>query len=98
MTKKLIKKLRSIAEKLPVEKEGFNAIISGRTLKKQKITLVKGKDVKEDHYYQNAKAQRPVNHLRRMKEAYKKGGWDAVHNYVKFVKKRNNAKNDIQTP
>lgn len=91
MKKKVLKTLRLVANKLPpvfyeLKKTRYE-YRKGSSLIADGINKVKGEDVDPAKYYQAQINRAKVNHYRKLKDAYKKGGQAAVIEYIEQVKK-----------
>jgi len=88
--KKVLKKMRAIAAEMPqldVLKTKLRERIKGAELIKNGITaLSNGETVDPKQTYQRLKpVSGPINHVKRMKKAYKKHGASGVNGYISAV-------------
>lgn len=82
MKKNVLKKLRTIAEGLPVVFEPFVYVVDGKELMETEKFDAAGKVIKPKKLYKQVE-QRPIEHLNRLKAAYENGGDAAVAAYSK---------------
>ncbi len=96
LTKAITKKLKVLAENLPVEKESKETtqIIHGSLIlgKNPNATLPNGENVYADRWY-NGKTNLPKeNHLKRLCKAYKTGGVQMANDYINNIVEREKSK------
>lgn len=87
---KKIKELRRLAKDLPLTTSTTHKhkqVVFGSELIKKGITIVEGKEVNPKIRYHNLiDFTMETNHLKRLKEAYDKGGDPAVQQYCDSVR------------
>lgn len=100
MNKQILKKLRDIANRLPLTYEKGNKYTKGE------IKDLRGKEIKNTQFFQPGEGLimmetkpipiikknqtlYPVNHYRRLKKAYEKDGANGVKEYYKWVDQNN---------